>query len=86
MFDGYSPNHAADSLRMWDSDTKRVHLTIGIVWLNNMFFNNNSNFINVPRRPNENSRNTQTNNKAEKYPGNKSDPKNEFQIDEEDDN
>jgi hypothetical protein len=59
MFVGYSPNHAADTLRMWDPDTKRVNLTRDIVWLNKMFFNNNPDFINVPERPNKYSRNTQ---------------------------
>jgi hypothetical protein len=81
MFVGYSPNNAADTLRMWDPDTKRVHLTRDIVWLNKMFFNNNSDFINVPGRPNKNSRDTSTNNKAESNPENKSDLKNEFQTD-----
>jgi hypothetical protein len=70
---------------MWDPDTKRVHLCSDIVWLNKMFFNNNYEFINIPRRPNENSRNTPTNNKANNNPGNKSDLNNDFQIDEEDD-
>jgi hypothetical protein len=85
MFVGYSPNHAADTLRMWDPDTKRVHLTRDIVRLNQMFFNNNSDFIDVPGRHNKNSRNTSTNNKAERDPENKSDLNNEFQIDKEDD-
>jgi hypothetical protein len=50
-----------------------------------MFFNNNSDFINIPRRTNENPRNTPTNNKADDNPGNKSNLNHEFQIDEEDD-
>jgi hypothetical protein len=66
---------------MWDPDTKRVHLTRDIVWLNKMFFNNNLNFINVPGRSNKNSRNTSTNNKAESDPENESDLNNDFQID-----
>jgi hypothetical protein len=70
IFVGYTPNHAADTLRMWDPDTKRVHLTRDIVWLNKMFFNNNLDFINVPGRPNKNSHNTSTNNKAESDPEN----------------
>jgi hypothetical protein len=85
MFVEYSPNHAADTLRMWDPDTKSVHLTRDIVWLNKMFFNNNPDLIDVPGRPNKNSHNTSTNNKAESDPENKSDLNNEFQIDHNDD-
>jgi hypothetical protein len=73
MFVWYSPNHAADTLRMWDPDTKRVHLTRDIIWLNKMFFNNNPDFIDVPGRPNKNSRDTSTNNKTESNPENKLD-------------
>jgi hypothetical protein len=80
MFVGYSPNHAADTLRMWDPDTKRVHLTRDIVWLNKMFFNNNLDFIDFPGRPNKNSRDTSTNNKAESDPENESDLDNDIQI------
>jgi hypothetical protein len=85
MFVGYSPNHAANTLRMWDPDTKRVHLNRDIVWLNKMFFNNNPNFIDVPRRPNKNSHKTSTNNKAGSDPENESDLNNEFQIDKDND-
>jgi len=38
MFIGYSLNHAGDTYRMWDPDSKRVHLSRDIVWLNKMFF------------------------------------------------
>jgi hypothetical protein len=38
MFEGYSPEHNGDTRRMWDPDTKRVHLSRDIVWLNYMFF------------------------------------------------
>jgi hypothetical protein len=63
-----------------------VHLDKDIVWLNEMFINNKSDFINIPRRPYANSRDTLTNNKADNNPGNESDLDNEFQFDEEYDN
>jgi hypothetical protein len=46
-----------------------------------MFLDNESDFINISRRPNTNSRNTPTNNKADKNPGNKSGLDDEFQLD-----
>jgi hypothetical protein len=64
---------------------KRFHLTRDISWLNKIFSNNNSKFIDVPGRPKETSSNTSTNSKAESNPENKSDLKNEFQIEKEDD-
>jgi hypothetical protein len=77
----FSPNHATETLRMWDQDTKTVHLSRDIAWLNKMFSYHLSNFINIPRKPNKNSLNATTNN-----PGNKLDFDNQFQIDKEFDN
>jgi hypothetical protein len=48
MFVGYSPNHNGDTLRMWDPDTKRVHLSRDIVWLNKMFFASEVDYVNKP--------------------------------------
>jgi hypothetical protein len=49
MFVGYSPNHAGDIFRMWDPETKRVHVSRDIIWLNKMYFNQTTEWINVPR-------------------------------------
>jgi hypothetical protein len=38
MFVGYCLNHAGDTFRMWDPDTKRVHLSQDIVWTGKMYF------------------------------------------------
>jgi hypothetical protein len=51
MFVGYSRNHAGDTLHMWDPETKRVHLSRDIVWLNKMYFNNTTNIIDIPNMP-----------------------------------
>jgi hypothetical protein len=48
-----------------------------------MFFNNNSDFMDFPGRPNKSSRNTPTNNKSESDPENESDLNNERQINKE---
>jgi hypothetical protein len=48
MFVGYSPDHNGDTLRMWDPDTKRVHLSRDIVWLNKMFFASEVNYVDKP--------------------------------------
>jgi hypothetical protein len=37
MFVGYSPNHAGDTFRMWDPETKQVHVSRDILWLNKMY-------------------------------------------------
>jgi hypothetical protein len=37
MFVGYCLNHAGDTFRMWDPDTKRVHLSHDIVWTGNTY-------------------------------------------------
>jgi hypothetical protein len=49
MFVGYSPNHAGDTFRMWDLETKQVHVSRDILWLNKMYFNQTTEWINVPR-------------------------------------
>jgi hypothetical protein len=48
MFVGYSLDHNGDTLRMWDPDTKRVHLTRNIAWLNKMFFASEANYVDKP--------------------------------------
>jgi hypothetical protein len=40
MFVGYPDDHAADTLRMWDPRSRRVHVTRNIKWLNRMYFEN----------------------------------------------
>jgi len=40
MFVGYPDDHAADTLRMWDPRSRRVHVTRDIKWLNRMYFEN----------------------------------------------
>jgi hypothetical protein len=49
MFVGYSPNLAGDTFRMWDPETKQVHVSRDIIWLNRMYFNQTREWINVPR-------------------------------------
>jgi hypothetical protein len=49
MFVGYSPNHAGDTFWMWHPETKRVHVSRDIIWLNKMYFNQTTEWINVPR-------------------------------------
>jgi hypothetical protein len=49
MFVGYSPNHAGDTFWMWDPETKQVHVSRDIIWLNKMYFNRTTEWINVPR-------------------------------------
>ena len=55
MFVGYSHNHAGDTFRMWDPESKRVHLSRDIVWLNKMFFNKTPTSIDIPSMPKTNS-------------------------------
>jgi hypothetical protein len=38
MFVGYCLNNARDTVRIWDPDTKRVHLSREIVWTGRMYF------------------------------------------------
>jgi len=45
---GYSLDHAGDTYRMWDPDTKRVHVSRDIVWLNTLFFNKSKEWIDGP--------------------------------------
>jgi hypothetical protein len=52
MFVGYCLNHAGDTFRMWDPDTKRVHLSRDIVWTGKMYFNTYQSTIEGPLIPN----------------------------------
>jgi hypothetical protein len=52
MFVGYCLNHAGDKFRMWDPDTKRVHLSQDIVWTGKMYFGNSQSTIEGPLIPN----------------------------------
>ena len=38
MFVGYATDHAGDVYRMYDPDTKRVHITRDVIWLKRMYF------------------------------------------------
>jgi len=51
MFVGYSPDHHGDTLRMWDPDTKRVHLSRDVVWLKKIFFGRKNYWIERPYMP-----------------------------------
>ena len=42
MMVGYAKQHAGDTYRMWDPNTKRVHVTRDVIWLNKMFFKEKS--------------------------------------------
>jgi hypothetical protein len=49
---GYCLNHAGDTFRMWDPDTKRVHLSQDIVWTGRMYFGKSQSTIEGPLIPN----------------------------------
>jgi hypothetical protein len=51
MFVGYCLNHAGDTFRLWDPDTKRVHLSQDIVWTGKMYFNTYQSTIEGPLIP-----------------------------------
>jgi hypothetical protein len=51
MFVGYCLNHAGNTFRMWDPDTKRVHLSRDIVWTGKMYFNTYQSTIEGPLIP-----------------------------------
>jgi hypothetical protein len=51
-FVGYCLNHAGDTSRMWDPDTKRVHLSRDIVWTGRMYFGGSQLSIEGPLIPN----------------------------------
>jgi hypothetical protein len=38
MFVGYALNHTGDTYRMYDPQSKRVHITRDVIWLKRMFF------------------------------------------------
>lgn len=38
MFVGYSPQHAGDCYRMFDPETKRIHISRDITWLNRLMY------------------------------------------------
>ena len=38
MFVGYPQNHAGDCYEMWDKNTRQLHTTRNIIWLNQMYF------------------------------------------------
>ena len=38
MFVRYSNDHTAGLYRMWNSNSKRVHVSCGIIWLKRMFY------------------------------------------------
>jgi hypothetical protein len=46
---GYRPNYVGGTFRMWDPETKQVHVSRDIIWLNRIFFNQMIEWINVPR-------------------------------------
>jgi hypothetical protein len=48
MFVGYFLNHAGDTVRMWDPDTKRVHLSRDILWTGRMYFDSMQKTLEVP--------------------------------------
>jgi hypothetical protein len=48
MFVGYCLNHARDTVRMWDPDTKRVHLSRNIVWTGRMYFDSMQKMLEGP--------------------------------------
>jgi hypothetical protein len=43
MMVGYADSHAGDCYKMYDGDTKLVHLTRDIRWLKRMYYNVNDN-------------------------------------------
>jgi hypothetical protein len=48
MFVGHCLNHAGDTVRMWDPDTKRVHLSHDIVWTGRMYFDSMQKMLEGP--------------------------------------
>jgi hypothetical protein len=48
MFVGYCLNHAGDTVRMWDPDTKRVHLSRDIMWTGRMYFDSMQKMLEGP--------------------------------------